>query len=351
MLLPETSVESVFVGCYTRGDGGEGVGVRLVRRQPATGALGPVLSEVATAAPSYVAPHPWLPVLYAVNELEKGSVSAFGIEPDGSLTTVGGCPTDGAYPCHLDVHPDGRQVLVANYGSGSVTVVHLDERGVPVGRDVVRHSGRGPHPQRQQTPHAHMVISLDGVVWAVDLGTDTIVRHDLDPSTGELAAGAPEVRLPAGTGPRHVALDPAGRLHVVGELVGSLITLAATDAGWVELSTVSCSTAAGAAPSGIAVDTGGQFLYVANRGPDTVAAFRLTLAGPALVAEVPSGGSWPRDLTVVGRYLYVANERSHSVVTFVLDPVTGQPRPTGDILATPSPTCAVPYRPARVGQK
>jgi len=46
---------------------------------------------------------------------------------------------------------------------------------------------------------------------------------------------------------------------------------------------------------------------------------------------------------IVDRFLYVANERSHTVVTFALDPATGMPVPTGDVLPTPSPTCVLPW--------
>ena len=59
------------------------------------------------------------------------------------------------------------------------------------------------------------------------------------------------------------------------------------------------------------------------------------------VGEVSTGGSWPRDLALDGEWLYVANERSHLVVTYRIDPATGLPSPTGDVVSTPSPTCVL----------
>jgi 6-phosphogluconolactonase (cycloisomerase 2 family) len=56
------------------------------------------------------------------------------------------------------------------------------------------------------------------------------------------------------------------------------------------------------------------------------------------VGEVSTGGSWPRDLVLDGEWLYVANERSHLIVTYRIDPATGLPTPTGDVVSTPSPT-------------
>jgi 6-phosphogluconolactonase (cycloisomerase 2 family) len=61
------------------------------------------------------------------------------------------------------------------------------------------------------------------------------------------------------------------------------------------------------------------------------------------VGEVSTGGIWPRHFVLDGGFLYVANERSHTVVTFRLDPDTGIPTPTADVLPTASPTCVLPW--------
>ena len=180
MVLSDTSAESVFVGCYTLGEGGRGLGGQPVQRDPKTGALGPVLHIAPTRAPSYVAVHPRLPVLYAANELPEGTVTAFAITEEGPLSAIGEWPTGGSSPCHIAVDPDGHMLAVANYVSGNVTAIRLDDAGVPVGHRLVSHSGRGPHPERQASPHAHMVVPVPAGVLAVDLGTDAVYRHPVD---------------------------------------------------------------------------------------------------------------------------------------------------------------------------
>jgi 6-phosphogluconolactonase (cycloisomerase 2 family) len=187
-----------------------------------------------------------------------------------------------------------------------------------------------------------MVVPVDGGVLAVDLGTDAVYRHRFEPSTGDLVAGEPLIRLPAGTGPRHLVVDPVGRVHVVGEL-SATVSSYGSDGSHVATTPATTSAAAYAHPSAIVADADGRFIYVANRGPDTIGVIALDGDRPALVGEVPTGGSWPRDLALVESYLYVANERSQTIVVFHVDPVTGMPVPTGDQLATPSPTCLVPY--------
>lgn len=340
----ESSAESVFVGCYTKGHGGDGIGVLLVRRDPATGALGPVRNQVAAPAPSFVVRHPTLPVLYAVTELDEGEVSAFALEPDGDPRLFSGPRSSGgSYPCHAAVDPDGRRLFVANYGSGSVAAIDLDSGGALGALHVSQHSGHGRDPDRQEGPHAHMAVPDEGGVLAVDLGTDTLYRHPVDEATGRLLDGEVLVQFQPGTGPRHLARDHTGRLHVSGELSATVTTLEPDNGGWRAAAVVPSTTAGRAQPSGIVVSHDGRFLYVANRGTDTIAVFALDGERPTMVGEVSCGGSWPRDIVQIGQFLYAANERSHTVVAFRLDPVTGLLQPTGDILATPSPTCVRPW--------
>ena len=73
----------------------------------------------------------------------------------------------------------------------------------------------------------------------------------------------------------------------------------------------------------------GRFVYVANRGPDTVSVFAWNGESATLIAEVPTGGEWPRHLALIDDHLYVANERSHTVTVFRVDPDTGIPRAAG----------------------
>jgi 6-phosphogluconolactonase (cycloisomerase 2 family) len=322
----------------------------VARRDPDTGALKAVGSPMPTPAPSFVARHPELPVAYAVNELTEGRVSAFELSQDGVLLPMGSWSTGGSQPCHVTVEPSGRHLLVANYDSGSITTFPLGPDGRPTHRaSLAAHSGAGPHPQRQRGPHAHSVVVTGDSVIAVDLGADTIFRYPLDPASGELGPGEVAASLPPGTGPRHVAIakpsdtSPEGGLHLVGELTATVTTFRTGPDGWREHGTVATTTAGDALPSEIAVSADGRFLYVGNRGPDTLAVFSLAGGLPALVGEVSTGGAWPRHFAIADQHLYVANQLSHTVVVFRLDPATGMPRPTGDIFSTPSPTCVLPW--------
>jgi 6-phosphogluconolactonase (cycloisomerase 2 family) len=333
----------VYVGCYTDDMKGEGDGVTVFRRDHATGWLEPVAEPIAIASPSCLTWHPSRHFLYAVNE-GGGAVTALAIEGDGALRVLDERPTGGVWPCHLAVDPSGRWLVTANYGTGSLAVHHIGADGaLGESTDLVQHHGAGPDPERQDGPHAHMVyFEPSGMMHAVDLGTDRIVHYDLDDAAGRLVVrGASE--LPAGTGPRHLVRHSSGSLLVVGELDSSVSVLrpdAAAGTWRVHLRVPATATPDDTPnlPAAIALSPDERFLYVSNRGRDSVTVFALDGDEPRPLLDVPCGGQWPRDLTLVEGHLYVANERSGSVVGFVIDPDTGVPHSPGLTITTPSPT-------------
>lgn len=342
--------ELLYLGCYTGERGGGGEGVVAARRDPVSGALTVIGTAAVAPSPSFLARHPTLPVLYAVNELREGAVSAWAVESDGSLRHLGGRITGDAEPCHLAVTADGRHLVTANYG-GSIVVHPLNEVGAPGDQsDLLVHDGHGPDERRQDRPHPHMVSPAPdgGPLLAVDLGTDGIYRYEVEPARGRLLPRGRRTATRPGTGPRHLARHPNGRhCYVVGELDGSLTAYDLTaDGALHERGRVGTSAGDGQVqPSEVAVRADGRFGYVANRGVDTVAVFALTDGVPRYVTEVPTGGDRPRHLALIGEHLYVANERSQSISIFTVDRATGVPTATVDPVAVPTPTCVLPFAP------
>ncbi|WP_433301643.1 lactonase family protein [Actinoplanes sp. CA-030573] len=337
------NAEYVYVGGYTGDKGGEAEGIALLRRDTTSGVLTRLGVAARTPSPSFLAQHPTLPILYAVNELESaGTISAFTVAEDGELTPLSVQPTGGSDPAHLSVTPDGRFLLVANYTSGSVAVHPLDPEGAPGERsDLLDLEGSGPDPERQRGPHAHMVVTDRGRVLVADLGADRVWCCRLDPVSGRLSMLPPAVEAKPGTGPRHLLCAPDGTLLLVGELAGNLTWYRpAADGSLEPAGEAPSSTAEGVNyPSEITTGRDGRFVYVANRGPNTVSAIAWDGDRAELIAEVPTGGDWPRHMILLGDHLYVANQLSHSVTTFRIDPDTGIPTAQGEPTAEASPTC------------
>ncbi|WP_188192864.1 lactonase family protein [Nonomuraea sp. SYSU D8015] len=283
--------------------------------------LGGDLTRIAS--PSFLAAHPTLPVLYAAGELERGWLTAFDAR-DG-LRPLDERPSEGSLPCHVAVDPAGTLLAAANYGDGTAILQPLDARGAFDGDPIVlRHEGSGPDPERQEGPHAHQAVFHDGVLHVSDLGTDEIRRYRPDGTPLE------PITLHPGTGPRHFAFA-GDRLYVAGELDGTVVLIDGE-----RRTTAPASRAEGANfPSHLQLD--GDFVYVANRGPDTIAV--LSAADLSPVAEVPSGGDWPRHFAIDGDRLYVANQNSHAVTVFALR--DGVPEPTGETYEVESPACVL----------
>jgi 6-phosphogluconolactonase len=346
-----TNGELVFVGGYTGDKGGDGEGIALLQRDPVSGVLTPLGVAARTPSPSFLVQHPALPVLYAVNELDTdGTVSAFSVAADGGLAELAVRATGGSDPAHLAVTPDGRFLLVANYSSGSVSVHPLDADGVPAERsDLLDLAGQGPVADRQAGPHAHMVFPLRDDVLVADLGSDRVWRCRLDVS-GRLTMLPPAVVAEPGTGPRHLRFSPDGALLLVGELDGTL--------AWYRPSPDGSLTRAGRErtttqdgenlPSEVTMRPDGRFVYVANRGPDTVTTFAWDGERAIRVAETSAAGHWPRHMTLLGDHLYVANQLSHSVTTLRIDAETGVPTKLGEPTTVASPTCLLRWSPTVV---
>lgn len=333
--------ELLYVGCYTEEAGGNGRGLACYVRE---GAHLREVAVVATPSPSYAVADPAAGLLFAVNETTQGAVSSFAIEPSGSLRQLSTSATGGDHPCHLALH--GGHVLAANYSSGSVSVHPVGPDGVLGPRtDLVQHQGRGPNDDRQEAPHAHQVlIGPGGIVTAVDLGIDRLVHYRLD--NGRLNPCG-ETVLPPGCGPRHAAIDHAGRWFIAGELDSTAFCAWAGDSGQLTVGGRRLATTytveGGNLPSAIVLSADGRYVYVANRGANTMATFAVSDAGElSLVGEVPCGGEWPRDCAVAGDLMFVANQHSHTVVVFRLDPDTGMPHPAGSVLEVDSPACVLP---------
>jgi len=315
----------LLIGGYS-GDKGAGRGITVLEDDH-------VVATIPADSPSWLARHPSLAVLYAVAETDEGQVRAWRLEDGRPAQPLGSGETGGAEPAHLTVDPSGRFLITANYSGGSISVHRLGTDGSIGSRtDLVRHEAHGEHP-RQDAAHPHMVRATPDELLVTDLGGDAIYRYRLS-ADGKLTLSGVMV-APPGSGPRHV-LPVGDRYYVTAELSAQVLVF---DAGQQLAAAVPASTSAGPnQPSELVTD--GRYLYVANRGPNTVAVFDISSGPPRYVTEVPTG-DWPRHIALNGETLYVANERSHEVTRMRIDPATGIPAHRRTI-AVPSPTLVLP---------
>ena len=121
-------------------------------------------------------------------------------------------------PCYASIDPAGRYCLVANYETGNICVLPILKDGsLGEATDTVQFSGSGPNPERQESPHAHMVVpSPDGgFILAVDLGTDRLMAFCLDRERGTLSpADPPWTELPPWHRPAPSGISPTPALRL-----------------------------------------------------------------------------------------------------------------------------------------
>lgn len=298
--------------------------------------------------------------VYANSEVfgwKEGLVTAYRFDRDaGALAYLNMQPSLGSITAHNMVSRDGTKLLVANYGMGEggpdqsvVTYgIRADGSLTPPLASVAQH-GTGPDASRQERSHAHSVTEIIGGGMAIvaDLGTDTLTTYRLQPdgSLTELAVS----RTAAGSGPRHVALHPNGRLVFLMNELDSTVASFALDRDTGALTALDAQPAVPAEAratnhcADIQVSPDGRFVYGSNRGHDSISCFAVDEASGrlTLVDFFPCGGATPRNLAITpsGRHLFSANQNSDRISIFVRDAVTGRLADTGKAIEVGTPMC------------
>ena len=352
-------IVTVFFGTYTARDS-PSKGIYTGRLDLDTGALTGIALATASTDPSYLALHPGGRFLYAVNEVSdfegnaSGGVEAFAIGPSGAeLRRLNQVASGGGAPCHLSVDRQARFVVVANYGGGSVASFPIQNDGSLGSRaGFVQHEGRGPNQQRQEAPHAHLAAFDPAArrLFVCDLGIDRVAVYGLGPSGALVPNVPPAVSLRPGAGPRHLAFAPSGRFVYVNNELDSTVTVFAHDPDTGSMTmhdtvtTLPAGFSAANSTAHIQVTPDGKFLYVSNRGHDSLAIFRIDEpTGRLTVAGHTSTGKTPRDFGIdpTGSFLLAANQASDTVVVFRIDRQTGALAPVGQPVPVPRPVCVV----------
>jgi 6-phosphogluconolactonase len=294
--------------------------------------------------PTFIAISPDGRTLYATSEVlgwNEGTITAYAIDPaSGALEYLNKQPTRGSITAQASFDRSGKFLLVVNYGVGpvaqkpnrSLVVFPLSADG-SIGAPVaeVTHAGRGTDPARQERPHAHCVLAAPDNHHLVvsDLGLDQLVVYQFDGGLSEHA----RVALPPGSGPRHFAFHPhMPCIYVANELNSSVATIdfdlgKSRFAVRAVAATVPASSAAGNHCSEIKVSPDGRWLYVANRGHDSLALFSIDASTGDLTPEgnIPAKGKTPRHFAFdpSGAFLAVANQDSDAVSIFAVNKHTG----------------------------
>ena len=373
--LPGGKPQILYVGTYSahkgaEGGPGRGQGIYVFAMDPATGALTQRSVADNPRNPSWVTVNPAKTHLYSGDEIGKyqgkdsGAVSSYSIDSStGNLTYLNTVPSGGAGPAHISVHPSGRYVFAANYGSGTVAVLPVKSNGELAAASDIREDKGTLGPLNASSappgsfaisghdaPHAHMVHADPSGkrVLSTDLGLDKIMIYNFDLEKGKLVPNNPPwASVPPGDGPRHFVFHPNTRWFYCIQEEGSAIVVFDYDDSSGKMtqrqviSTLPKGFVGTNFTSEIRISPDAKFIYGANRLHDSIAYFSIEADGTLkYVGEEWTRGDYPRSFTIdpFGNFIYCCNQRADAVTTFRVNKETGALTFTGQYTPVGTPS-------------
>lgn len=358
--LLHSAPQNLWIGTFAEG---EQRGVYHAEFDPETGKLAPPKQVARADRAGFLAFSP--DGVHAVTtanlrvtpeEKPAGGVVVWEVKTDGQWEKVARGLTGGGV-CHVSFSHDGKTILAANYGGGSVASFPFKEgAGILRRASLIEHKGQGPH-ERQKEAHAHAFVPLPGGRHAAapDLGCDAVVVYEIDAETSSVREVS-RAATPAGAGPRHLAIGTDNKtVFVVNELDQS-VSVFDWSAEAAKLTPLQVAPgrpenlpADGLTSAEIRVHPTGKWVYSSTRdltdqGRDFITVF--SLGGDRqlrAIQHAPAGVKIPRNFAISpdGNWLLAGGQNSNNIQVHKIDPADGKLSPAGGPVACPAPVCFV----------
>jgi len=322
-----------------------------------TGDLTPRATMPAAGGPSVMAISPNRRVLY-VGHRNVPMISSFRIDESNGGLTLQGTVAPPHAPTFLATDRTGKYLLSAYYQGGFAAVHPLADDGA-VGSPPLDWLATAVGAHAIQTDRSNRFAFVPHIANLNDNvleprrdnpGPNMIAQFKFDAQTGHLTENSPfRVEMPERLGPRHFCFHPSLDLVYFSNEQGCGVSSYRLDPASGALSAVQTITSL---PEGFAerntcsqihLTPSGRFLYVANRGHNSIAGFtvdpatgRLAPAGRVATEVVP--GAFALDPT--GHFVFAAGTASGRLASYRINGETGA--------LTPLATYAVGQRPAAV---
>lgn len=338
---------------------GDGIYSMTIRKD---GALD-MHSATAALNPAVLIPHSNGEMMYAIVETiqDNGEVLQYSVAEEG-LELEGSFKASGKSTCYLALSPQKDIAIVINYWDAIIDVVEVDERGklgsvVQSFKQLYRKEGewrqveyREDHwENRQVGPHAHCAHFWGDWVFIPDLGENAVFQYKYDPAEKRLVPDT-HIKFEAGSGPRHMAMHPELDICYISNELFNTVCVAKLDASDPDsvkerllpiqyVSTLE-NREQTSYVSEIKLSPDARFLYVSNRGDNSLAIFKVLDDGQLeRIGLVPTGGKFPRHfaITPCGNAVIVANQDSSTLTLFKRSIESGLIEATGAEFSIPAP--------------
>lgn len=337
-------LEKIFLGTYTRR---KSKGIYSIVLDTEKEDLVDLSLETKETSPTYLARSTDNNIYSVTSVGEKGGAAAY----DKNFNLLNTVTKNGAPLCYVAVD-EARQLLYgANYHEGEVNVYKILDNGTLEATDSVVHDEPVGSHENQDTPHAHYAdLTPDGRLAVCDLGTDRVYTYDIS-KDGRLTEVSVYVAEDS-TGPRHLDFHPNDQYaYLFGELDSTVTVLAyeAATGTFTEKQKVSTlpegfdvSKNAGAA---VHVTSDGRFVYLSNRGHDSIAVFSINEEGSQVtfVEHVPTEGNTPRDFAIdpTENFVVAANLDTDNLTLYQRDTETGKLKLIKKDIYAPEAVCVL----------
>jgi 6-phosphogluconolactonase len=314
--------------------------ISIYNMNPETGKLQLQEDVVLDGGPGPLAVDPGGKFLYAGVRSNR-EISSFRIDQQTGGLSLTGTVSLEADPCYIATDNTGNFLLSAYYGAGAIAVHPIDQAGA-LG---------GPAIEWITTaPKAHCVLTDRSNKYAflphVD-ESNAIFQFLFDENTGALTPNAvPKVMGGENQGPRHFCFHPTKDFVYTSDEPGSSATAYKLDPSNGTLSPLQTISTL---PEGydesntcsqVHITPNGRFLYVSNRGHDSIAGFSIddTTGLLTAIGQQPTEPT-PRvfNLDPTGNFLFAGGQGSGKLATYRINSATGvlEPLETYTVGANP----------------
>ena len=255
------------------------------------------------------------------------SLASFALDSaTGKLRPINRTPlAEGANAAYVGTDRSGKFLFAASYSAGRVTVHSIFADG--------RLSEKPLQSiDTAKTAHSAFTDLENKLVFVPHVAPNAVYQFRFDAESGKLTdfGKAPGGREKAG--PRHLAIHPTGKFAFTSDEQGSSITLYSLSSQdglkpKQTLSTLPADFTQSNTTADVKVHPSGKFVWVSNRGHDSLAGFAFDESTGQLksIGQAPTEKT-PRsfDVDPTGRFLYAGGEGSGKLAAYRIDKSTGQ---------------------------
>ena len=279
-------------------------------------------------------------ILYAVLENEKhneeygGGVAAFKIN-ENELQLINAKCTNGVAPCYLTTDKKREKLFVASYGDGSICIHKLESSG-EIGEIICE--------KKYNNAHMHFIklMKNEQYVFMVDLGMDLIRIY----KNGKEIEENSIIKIEKKSEPRHFITSKDEKyLYLVTEHTNMLYVYSMKDNTEIELiqklSTLPINVKTESFAGAIKISKDEKYLYVSNRGHNSISVFSINNSKAELIQNISCGGDFPRDIALnnTEEYMLVANQKSNNVTVLKRNAENGKLSLTDEDFIVGNPAC------------